>query len=264
MKYFEKNRTFASFSGSCPYQCAHCYTFSGDFVNKGHNNIDEIICELKSKEFEIVYISGYKENFVNPKQGLDLLETIYNNFSCDILLTTRAVFDSLNTERLIKLNNRMSENGNTLYFCVSIPALKSYKLLEPNHLTPSPQKRIEFLKQISKMGICTILTIRPLCPESYIPISESLEIIKELKNHCQAVISSGIVVNDCIIGRLNGFPKDVEYIEGKIMNCLQNDTKVKYINVDKELYKIECFCKQCNIPFFNSSLPAINYLYNEK
>jgi len=158
----------------------------------------------------------------------------------------------------------MEQKGNRIYFCISVPALQSYKRLEPNSLIPSPQQRIEFLKRLYSVGICTILTIRPLCPNSFIPVSECTEIIKQIQGQCSAVISSGIVVDDYILKRLPEFPKNAEYVEKGIMSCLENDIKVKYINVDKELKEIENSCKKYNIPYFNNSLPAINYLYDNK
>lgn len=263
MKYNEDSRAFASFSGTCPYKCLHCYTFSEEFVSKGKDDIKSIINELNSKEkFNIVYISGYKENFVNPSKGLSLLEAIFDNFCCDILVTTRSVFDENNLNRLFALNDRMRRNGNQLYFCVSIPAYESYQLLEPNPIIPTPRERLSFLKKIHIGRINTILTIRPLCPNEFIPISESIRLINEINGYCSAIISSGIVVDDSILSKLNEFPNKFDYEEKKLMNCLENNIIVKYVNVKKELGQIEIACKNVGIPFFQNSLPAINYISN--
>lgn len=261
MKYSEHSRAFASFSGICAYNCLHCYTFSDNFANKGKECTEHIISDLKKKDFNIVYISGYKENFLNPMEGLSMIETIYETFHCDLLLTTRTAWDNNNIKYLSDLNQKMRFNGNKLYFCISIPAYKSYKLLEPNPIIPTPKQRIEFLKQIHNEGIITLLTIRPLCPNDFIPISESLDIIKEVKGYCSAVISSGIVVNNVILKRLKNFPNKFNFEEKKLMDCLNNDIIVKYVNVEKELEAINSLCIENNIPFFKNSLPAINYLF---
>lgn len=149
MKYSEKSRAFASFSGICSYRCLHCYTFSDDFTNRGKECTEHIISDLKKQDFNIVYISGYKENFLNPMEGLSMIETIYETFHCDLLLTTRTVWDTNYIKRLSLLNQKMRFNGNKLYFCISIPAYKSYKLLEPNPMIPTPKQRIEFLDRKS-------------------------------------------------------------------------------------------------------------------
>lgn len=263
MKYTENSRVFASFSGSCPYKCLHCYTFSEDFVSKGKDDINSIISELSTKgKFNIVYISGYRENFIIPSDGLSLMEAIYDNFHCDILVTTRAVFDANNIQRLFALNKRMQSKGNQLYFCVSIPAYESYQLLEPNPIIPPPQERLRFLKQIYVGGINTLLTIRPLCPTEFIPVLESIKLLNEASGYCSAIISSGIVVDNLILSKLKGFPKQFRYETKKLMNCLKNDIDMKYVNVENELEQIEVVCRNLNIPFFKSSLPAINYLAN--
>lgn len=262
MKYNDKSRAFASFSGICPYGCLHCYTFSDDFINRGKATTEDIINDLKNKEFNIVYISGFRENFTNPLLGIALIEAIYSHFHCDILLTTRAVFDASETQRLFEINNRMRQDNKRLYFCESIPAYQSYQLLEPNPNIPSPQRRLEFIKQLYIGGISTILTIRPLCPDKFIPISESVRIINEIKGYCSAIISSGIVVNDIILKRLHSFPTYFNFTEKKIMSCLNNDITVKYVDVSAELQVIENLCSYHNIPFFHNSLPAINYIYS--
>ncbi len=261
MKYNEKSRVFASYSGTCLYKCLHCYTYSAEFVNRGKNSIKDIIDDLEKKnKFNIVYISGYKENFINPAKGLSLMEAIYARFQCDILVTTRAVFGTKDIERLFELNSHMCEKGNRLYFCVSIPAYESYQLLEPNSIIPTPQQRIDFLKELYIGGVSTILTIRPLCPNCFIPLSESKKIISEINGYCSAIISSGIVVDDFILDKIHGFPLDFDYEEKKIMSCLDNDINVKYVNVSNELIEIESICTNLGIPFFQNSLPAINYI----
>lgn len=262
MKYTSENRAFASFSGICPYRCNHCYTFIDEFVSKGKDNIESIIDSLKGKDFEIVYVSGYRENFIKPSEGILLLERLYKEFGCDILLTTRAVFEQEFINRISTLNSEMKKNGNNLFLCISIPAYESYELLEPSKLIPSPEMRMDFLKKIHIEGIYTILTIRPLCPDSFIPTAETLKIINNVKSHCSAVISSGIVVNDYILDKLESFPTNFSYTESNIMNCLDNKIPVKYVDVEHELDTIEKHCKDLNIPFFKNSLPAINYLYD--
>lgn len=42
------------------------------------------------------------------------------------------------------------------------------------------------------------------------------------------------------------------------------DINVKYVNVKKELEQVENTCKKSGIPFFQNSLPAINYIFSLK
>lgn len=258
-------RQFVSFTGKCPYQCNHCYTFCSayDSYDSG-NSVNEIIEGLRKEDFDIVYVSGHKENFINPDDGIELCEQIFQNYSSDIMITTRNVFDCKQLEKISILNRKMEEKHRDLFFCASIPALQSYKKLEPNPIIPNPIKRIENLKRIFDLGIYTVLTLRPLCPNIYIPIQEIIDIIELCQQHVSVVLSSGIVVNDEILHKLIGFPKDFNCQEKPLMPCLKNNLSMRYVDVNMELKEIKIKCKEYSLPFFEHSLPAIEYLKKQK
>lgn len=258
-------RQFVSFTGKCPYQCNHCYTFCTgyDSYDSG-KNVGEIIEGLNNEEFDIVYVSGHKENFINQDEGIELCEQIFEKYHSDIMITTRNTFNYQQLERLGELNKKMKRSGKDLFFCASIPALESYKKLEPNPIIPNPIQRIENLKKIYDFGIYTVLTLRPLCPDGYIPIKEIVDIIEMCKKHTSVVLSSGIVVNDEILRKLVGFPDDFNCQEKELMPCLKNELSMKYVNVYKELSEIKRKCKENSLPFFEHSLSAIEYLKRKK
>lgn len=256
----ESIRQIVSYGGKCEFACLHCYTSCNGYKSEGLSSTEKIIDDLKNKDFKIVYISGHRENFINPNMGIELAEKIYEEFRCNLLLTTRNVFDDSQIDRIAYLNNKMKTVGKNLYFCISIPALDSYKKMEPNGIIPSPLERIEFLIKLSKKGIITFLTIRPLCPNSFIPINEPLEIIKRCKGYAKLVVASGIVVDEKILSQLKGFPKDFIFTESFLMSCLKNKIKVKYVDVDYELSLISKYCREEQIPFFNESMEAIRYI----
>ena len=254
-------RQFVSFTGKCPYRCNHCYTFCTgyDSYDSG-NNVKEIIDSLINEEFDIVYVSGHKENFANPEDGLELCEQIFEKYNSDIMITTRNIFNQEQLQKINILNMRMKAKNKDLFFCASIPALQSYKKLEPNSIIPNPIQRIENLKDIFNLGIYTVLTLRPLCPNAYIPIGEIIDIIEMCKQHTSVVLSSGIVVDDEILHKLIGFPKDFVSLKKPLMPCLKNNLTMKYVDVNKELSIIKEKCKECKLPFFEHSLSAIEYL----
>jgi hypothetical protein len=74
------------------------------------------------------------------------------------------------------------------------------------------------------------------------------------------VISSGIVVHESILPKLQGFPQDYESTREKIMECLHRDVYVDYVSVNNELQQIRDFCIQAGIHFEEHSLPAIKFL----
>lgn len=253
-------REFASFSGKCPYACLHCYTFTPEYHTVGEESISKIVNRLSGKNPDIIYISGHKENFIYPSQGLELGEKLFDAYHCDIMMTTRNVFEENEIKRLAELNYRMNNEGKDLFFCISISALESYKKLESNPAIPTPYQRMEFLSEVYNQGIDTFLTIKPLCPTEYIPIDETLKIIEECKNYSTVVLSSGIVVDDYILKRLKGFPTSFSSEKAPLMECLENNISVQYVNVSEELNKIENICNKYDIPFFQHSMPAVQYV----
>jgi len=264
MKCFsEKNRVFVSFGGKCSFQCLHCYTFSQNFQTENFYSIKDIISNLQEKkQFDIIYVSGYKENFENPNEGLDLVEELFAVFNCHILFTTRNVFSKEQIIRVSNLNRLMKESNKFLFACVSISAYNSYKKIEPNNKIPSPEKRIEFLKQLYENDIITFLTLRPVYPTLFIQTKEYLEIIEKTYNFCDAIIASGIRIDDYIKDRLKTFPKNYMAKLEK-WHCF-NDMPIEEVNVKSELSEIETFCKDRNVLIFEASIPAMNHFYNNE
>lgn len=247
-----------------PYACLHCYTFIPNYQSASEDSILEIVDHLKGKNPGVIYISGHKENFINPSKGLELCEKLFETYHCDLLVTTRNVFNEKEIERLSCLNFKMNDEGKSLFFCVSIPALDSYKKLESNTAIPTPQQRIKFLSEVYARGIYTFLTIKPLCPNEFIPIDEALEIIDKCKDFSTVVLSSGIVVDKHILERLKNFPSEFKSEKAPLMECLENDISVQYVDVSEELNQIQTLCNQNKLPFFQHSMPAIEYVKSLK
>lgn len=256
----EEKRQFVSFGGQCAFNCNHCYTFSEGYNLANPVTVEDLIGTLKDKKFEIVYISGHRENFIDPDEGLLLCETIFNKYNVDLLVTTRNVFNSSQLLRLEKLYKLMKNKNKDLFFCSSIPATSSYKKLEPCSLIPTPYERMNFLKEVFNLGIFTFLTIRPLCPNEFIPVKEALEIVDKCQSFSSAVISSGIVVNASILKRLKTFPAYNSNGEEKLMECLKNNIPVEYVKVENELSMIRNQCKKYGKKLFEHSCSAIEYI----
>jgi DNA repair photolyase len=257
----EDKRQFASFGGRCVFNCNHCYTFSHGYDINTTTSVQNIVSSLKDNKFEIVYISGHRENFVNPDEGLALCEEIFKEYNVDLLITTRNVFGSSQLSRLENLHKSMKEKGKALFFCSSIPATSSYKKLEPCSLIPKPYERMDFLRAVFDLGIFTLLTIRPLCPNEFIPIEEALEIVDKCHSFSSAIISSGIFVNDSILGRLKSFPAYDSNGKEPLMKCLEKkDVSGEYVKVDNEFTMIKNRCQKYGKELFDHSCPAIEYI----
>lgn len=258
-----KKRELVSFDEVCPFNCKHCYTFELNRTGDSRT-IDEIVDSLADKEFDIVYVSQRKDNFVNPDEGIELCEKLYDKYNCNLIAITRNIFNNKQLERLNILNMKMRCNDRYLFFAVSVPALESAELTEDLNKIPTPKERMKFLNDISKKGILNILLIRPLFPNNLIPIDESITLIEQCKDFVDCVVSSGLAVNEYILRRLNLKEEDFIYTDEHLdylVGAIEGD--VKYVNVKKEIELLKITCKKCNIPFFEHTIPAINYLINE-
>ncbi len=255
-----KKRELVSFDDVCPFNCKHCYTFE---LNRTEQNrtINEIVDSLANKEFDVVYVSQRKDNFVNPDEGLELCEALYDRYNCNLIAITRNKFNSEQLDRLAKLNMKMRDNKKFLFMAVSIPALESAKVTEDLSKIPTPQERIEFLKDIHKRDILNILLIRPLFPDELVPVDEVLRIVYQCKNFVSCIVSSGLAVNEHILKRLNLKEDSLTYSSEKIdylVGAIEGN--VKYIDVKDKIKSIDNECKKWGIPFFEHSVPALNYL----
>jgi DNA repair photolyase len=261
----EDERQFVSFGGACAFNCCHCYTFSHGYNLNNPVTVDGIVSSLKDEKFKIVYVSGHRENFIDPDEGLLLCEEIFKKYNVDLLITTRNVFNKNQLLRLQTLYDLMKKKEKDLFFCSSIPATSSYKKLESGSLIPTPYERMDFLKDVYDLGIFTFLTIRPLCPNDFIPVDEALEIIDKCHSFSSAIISSGIFVNKHILERLKSFPAYTSGGKESLMECLKNNhLSGEYPNVENELTIIRNRCQKHDKKLFEHSCPAIEYIKSKK
>lgn len=260
-----KTRAIVSFDGPCPYRCKHCYTFG---LNEEVKNlsIQDIVNSLSGKDFDVIYVSHNKENFLNSSEGIKLCEELYKNYNKDIIAITRNVFSDKELDQLLRLSRKMEENNKQFFLAVSIPAKESINITEGSELIPTPLARIDFLKRAKKKGINTILVIRPVFPNNVIPVNETLELIEDTDGFVDCVLASGLAVNKSILSQLNMNEDQFKYLGGDNSNYLIGATSsdTKYIDVSDELLRIKNKCNEINIPFFDHSLTAINYLKKQK
>jgi DNA repair photolyase len=255
-------RCIASFGGQCPFNCAFCYTGIDGYKQEKLNSIDTIIDELREKNPDIVYISGQRESFVNPDEGLELCERIFTEFQSDLMITTRNVFNSTQLQRLFDLKQQMDVANKDLFVCISIPALDSSNKIEPSNLIPSPKERIDFLSKIHGGGLYSILTLRPVFPNAFIPVSEPMQILNDSKHFIDAVIASGVVVDESTLPKLGGFPEDYTSERRNIMEILGRSILVDYVDVGEELEQIKNACRKQNLYFAEHSMSVVEYLKN--
>lgn len=259
-----KNRVLVSFSGRCPLNCKHC--FASEFVNidESENNVSDIISSLIGKKFDVAYISHYKENFYNQEKGVQLCEKIYDEFHCDICVTTRCVLSDEYIDRIKKLNLKMKSTDNNITFCISVPAMNSYEKIEDSSIISTPIQRIKFAEKLHKEGINSIVTIRPLFPASYIASEEIHNIVDQCENKVDAIITGGLCANDNILDKLGICKESIEYLNKSDSEYLVGiEEQFNEIDVNAEINDLKSYCEAKEIPFFKHSMEALNYLKNQ-
>lgn len=254
-----KKRTLVSFDDICPFQCKHCYTL--DIKREKKNRyLCNIVDDISSEDFDVVYISQRRDNFSEPDLGIELCKRIFEKYKCNIFIITRNVFSEEQISSLCKLRDKMNLINKELFFAVSLFATKSYSISENPNKVPSPEKRIQFLKRLSGLGIKTITLIRPVFPDKMVNVNELYEIIDSIKTFNSCVVSSGLAVNDNILWRLGINSRDLEYVTNN--NYLEGamEGELDFLNVSKELLLLKNYCKNNEIPYFEHTMPALNYL----
>lgn len=261
-------RILVSFSGKCPLECKHCYTLDLDCLksNPDMDEIESIVASIRNMEFDIIYVSHNRENFVNEQAGIQLIESLYNTYYKSILIITRKCLCTDTIEQLASLNKTMKKNKHSLFVAVSIPANISYGITENAERIATPIERCELLKKLHKKNITSILLARPIFPNSIIPTKEIIEMISNYHMYIDAVVASGLAVNKEIIKRLGLNEKELEYLPGNNNEYLIGSSAkdIKYINVHNELLEIEKACYEYGIVFSTHSMDALIQLSSSK
>lgn len=257
-----KNRALVSFDDICFYQCKHCYTLD-TCRNNRNRTIDEIVDSIETKVFDVVYVSQRRDNFINPDEGIELCEKIFNKYGCNIFVITRNILKKEQIYRIIELRDKMNKKGKEIIFACSIFATKSYMKSENPRRIPSPDERINFIKKISNLGIKTMVIIRPVFPEAMIPLEELYEIVDKCAQFKTYIVSSGLAVNDDICWRLGINPNDLCYLEDSDYLEGVMEGNLRFVNVQQELLKLRCYCEQKNIMFFEHTMQALNHITSD-
>lgn len=252
-----ESRALVSYDEYCPFECKHCYTYG--IKRDEFRTLDEIVESISNLSFDVVYVSQKNDNFAIPEKGIHLCERLFEKYRCNIFAITRNVFDDHQLTQIVMLANRMKQEGKRFFIAVSIPALKSSAITENVFKVPSPEDRLDFMKRLYIKNIPTIAMIRPLYPNEIVPLDELYELIDVCSKNSHCIVSGGLGVNEDILNRLgmeaNDFSyNDTPYLQGAI------DCEIKFVNVTLEMQAILIKCKISGIPFFEHSLPALNYL----
>ena len=264
MKTISK-RKLVSFSGCCPVNCKHCYTYelAHSKTRSDADEIEGIVSHLNNGEpYDVVYVSHNRENFIDEDAGVDLVEALYKTQKKHIFIITRKSLSNSCISRLAEVSEKMEKTDLLLAVAVSIPANKSYYVTENVACIASPDERCDCIRRLHSAGIKTVFMARPVFPDSIIPVKEITKMIKDNASYIDAVVSSGLAVNSAILERLQMAESSFNYLPGDNAEYLigSEAENIKYIDVRTELETIQECCRTCSIPFATHSMQALNLL----
>lgn len=263
-----KKRILVSFYGTCPLACRHCFTQSLTLIKnagKSHavqDDIQSIVNDLEGEVFDIVYVSHNRENFCDEQAGLSLVRALWERLEKDVFVITRMALSEAALTELRELDDEMRSADHGLFLATSVLGADSYGVAERVGVCPTPKERVDMLVRADSIGLRSLLMLRPVFPNSIVPIEECLGLVEAVAGGVRAVVSSGLVLTDEVERELSIDFSNCKMLVGGDTSYLDSlaPEMVRYVDVSDELGRIEGRCSELGIPFFRHTLPAINYI----
>ena len=174
---------------SCPLDCTYC------FVDDINFNQERGVAYLSNEQYEllnnlpvevkIIMLGCDTEFFQHKEEALQILSSLAGK-GRDLSVVTKLPLSEEYTKRMKSISDEVSKNGNIFTFSISLPCTDSSSVWEPG--VPSPEKRINTLREVHASGIKTLLALRPLLPTVD---DEELEDIVSRTKDCQYGYYSG-------------------------------------------------------------------------
>lgn len=113
------------------------------------------------EEVRTIMLGCDTEFFQQKEEAIQILEKLAEQ-NKDLSVVTKLPLSKEYIQRMKVISDEVTRNGNIFTFSVSLPCIDSSTIWEPK--VPSPEKRINSLKEIYGSDIKTLLAIRPLLP----------------------------------------------------------------------------------------------------
>lgn len=204
----------------------------------------------------LIMIGCDTEFLQNKENAIEVLNFL-SELKRDISLITKLPISDNFIDELVKINEIIKKNGNSLTLSISITSTKSSKILEPN--VPSPQKRIDTLKRSYEAGLITMVAIRPLIP--IVSDDELEEIISETKEYCIGYYSGHLYLKD--ITDPNNFEllKNSEIESQKLQpHWMPNGNEFELVKKNGQMEKLKELLEKYKKPIFEGAAEGVAYI----
>jgi len=206
------------FTINCPFQCLYCYiedmSFSFGNAKPYPLKPEEYVFALLSNPYFLpgrwgtfLAIGAVSEPFAFKNHAFAVLSELVK-LGNPIQFSTKAYLSSNDADKLKDLSKTAPMNP-----LITIITLSAYNRLEPK--TPSPEKRLETIYNLSEAKLKPILFLRPVIPG--INDDEVIEVMKEAKEAgARGVVIGGFRVTRKILIRLEDAGFNVEKIKSRV------------------------------------------------
>jgi DNA repair photolyase len=161
----EDDRVLTYSKLSCPLGCTYCFVDDMNFNQERgvaylSDEQDELLSRLP-EEVRTIMLGCDTEFFQQKEEAIQILEKLAEQ-DRDLSVVTKLPLSKEYIQKMKVVSDEVSRNGNIFTFSVSLPCIGSSPIWEPK--VPSPEKRINTLKDVYESDIKTLLALRPLLP----------------------------------------------------------------------------------------------------
>ncbi len=204
----EKGAVVASTGGTCPIECAFCYTYSPEFVGfpaQGPQKVFEGL-EAIANRFDLVQLGCDTEIFTHQPMAVELVRQL-SKLRRDISFATRMALSERTIDELASIGKEMAEGlrywirgtQRNLVAFISMSGLEAAAVLEPK--APSPERRIETIRRLYEAGIPTFVYVKPLIP--LVSDDELERLFRRTEGHCSGWVVGKMYFDEAIGQRMN-------------------------------------------------------------
>lgn len=177
MLYVYERRVHISLEASpeCRNGCVYCYSPYVSPVNR-FPSTDHMMQALKHDKdrYDMIGQGCEQELFTDQARAIEIMN-MWASLGKIILFSTKTKLTDGTIEALKHVDGRLKNQGSYLFAQVSMVSGITRRDLEP--CAPSVEDRIDTLERLSAAGIYTSAYIKPLLPETIVPMHEIMEIV---------------------------------------------------------------------------------------